>query len=71
MAWSKGLLIGIGLGLVIISFVVYSYMLNHNNPETTKSTSPVSPSNETQITANVHHYQVKVNEFINVAERTR
>lgn len=70
MNLSKKLWIGAILCLVIISFVVYSYISNHNTSETTKNTVVIQ-SNETQVTAHIHHYQVKVNELVNLGERTR
>lgn len=72
MNQSNRLLVGIGVGLclVIISFVIYYYTLDHSNSETTKSIA--IPSNETQTSTNIlHHYQVKVNELVNLGERTR
>lgn len=68
---SNRLLVGIGVGLclVIISFVIYYYTLDHSNSETTKSIA--IPSNETQTFTNIHHYQVKINELVNLGERTK
>ena len=68
MSASRKLWVGIAC-LVIISFVAYSYIANHNNSETNNITT--IPPNATNVAANLHHYQVKVNELINVGERTK
>ncbi len=79
MSLSKKLGIGVAC-LVIISFVAYSYISNHNNsgtnniitaPSNATNNIVIAPSNATNIAANVHHYQVKVNELISLGERTK
>ena len=79
MSLSKKLGIGIAC-LVIISFVTYSYISNHNNsgtnnivtlPSNATNNIVTTSSNATNVAANVHHYQVKVNELISLGERTK
>lgn len=65
---SKKIMIGLAC-LLVISFIAYSYISNHNNPETNNIAT--IPSNTTNIAVNTHHYQVRVNEVISLGERTK
>lgn len=82
MAISSKSLIGIGIGLAaVLAVAVFLYTSNSERSTVPLSVQPnatqVMPSNATQavplnanVISTVHHYQVKVNEVINVGERT-
>lgn len=83
MAISSKSRIGIGIGIAaVFAVVVFLYTSGNsdksytplsvppNATQSIQSTTQAAPSNVTQATPTVHHYQVKVNELVNVGERT-